>query len=476
MINQRNPQLAYNLVSRIAPSVSLTAREGTLLARAVRENMVPLANLTGQVADLDFIETVRNAADNEAHEAVVAAAVAQGVEVINARLRLIRNDCTGDIEWVTQRVEGEVQDLLVAQPSVTVVESVMPKLYDNQTFLSLLEPFQEAPYQDIKIPDGTFPELTPAEIGQLFVTGDADLDADFADLFSLAPVSLVDLYNTYLRNKKPATYPAGTALVKPNYVYWRVLEAAALFLLGRGVVNNTIPGVNLSVQELRAIGSAFQRRYGAAANRALSERAGIVRRGTIYMANSREGNTDQVVVYQENYLSWITDGDGDGDQLSGSVEVLIGAYLKEQLAKLDRIPPSRYEEFTKAYERQAQLDNIKLMERRTAIVTASVVRSMELLLASEVDYTVLPINREDATKRMREVVAKRKFNVGDDVHYYVRHVVCKTLYDAIDAENFLKQVDKYQEDRPELTPRMCATLATRQVIVDWLWTQVNVKR
>lgn len=475
MIIQRNIESAGILLNRISPLVRLQPKEGTPLARVVRESVAPCVNLEKNPSELDFPTLIKECSDNnEAHALVIDALVAQGISAVQAQLRVIKNDCKDDIEYVFGRVTKEVESVMVAVPKVHIAESSYPKLYDSMTFASLIDPYQQFAYQDITIPEGVFPNLTPAEAKQLLMCGDSEIDGAVEELVAVLPVTPQDIYNKHYRKQSVINYPNPQQMVEPYFVYYQVIESALLFLMSLSLQQNPIANINLSAQELKLLTTTLCRKYGASCNKNLSARERILQSGDVFFTTRRKDETTTIVVYQENYIRWLTDGDGDGN--SGSVEVLVGMYLRDVLLKFNSIPSSRYEEYQRAYERYMQNEEVLLKEKRSAIVTAAVAKAMEKLLASEVDYTILPLPKDQYLVKMRDVISKRAYFDSDDVYQYCRRVVCRVLYEHLQAESFLTAMDKYQEEQPNLTPRECALLATRQLITDYLWSQCQVIR
>lgn len=475
MITQRNIESAGVLLNRISPLVRLQPKEGTPLARVVRESVAPCTALEQSPAELDFPTLIKECSDkNDAHALVIDALVTQGISAVQAQLRVIKNDCKDDIEYVFGRVSKDVENVMVVVPKVHIAESTYPKIYDAMTFASLIDPYQQFAYQEVAIPEGVFPNLTPAEAKQLLLCGDSEVDSAVEELLAVLPVTAHDVYNKYFRKQVIANYPIAQQMVEPYFVYYQVIESALMFLMSLSLQQNPIANVNLSAQELKLVATTLCRKYGAACNKHLTARERILQSGDVFFTTRRKDETTTIVVYQENYIRWLTDGDGDGN--TGSVEVLIGMYLRDVLLKFNTIPASRYEEYQRVYDRFMQNEEVMLKEKRSGIVTAAVARAMEKLLASEVDYTILPLPKEQYLAKMRDVISKRAYFDSDDIYQYCRRVVCRVLYEHLQAEGFLTAMDKYQEEQPNLTPRECALLATRQLITDYLWSQCQVIR
>lgn len=475
MILQRNIETAGLLINRISPMARLQPKEGTPLARIVRESVVGCMAITQAPADIDFPTLVKECSEkNENHETILNAVVMQGIDAVQAQLRVIKNDCKDDIEYVFNRVSKEVEEVMTAVAKIHVAESTYPKIYDTMSFAGLIDNYQQFAYQEIAIPDGVFPNLTPAEAQQLVMSGDDEVDAAVLELLAVLPVTPHDVYRKYFRKEMVVNYPAPQDMVEPYFVFFQTIEAPLMFLMGLSLQQNPIANIDLSAEALALIATAICRKYGAACNKALSARDRVTQSGDVFFTTRRKDEMTTIIVYQDNYLRWLTDADGDGN--TGSIEVLIGMFLRDALGKLNTISSTRYEEFQRVYDRYQQNEQMLLKERRTAVVTSAVTKAMERLLATEVDYTVLPMAQEAYLGKMREVIAKRAYFDSDDVYQYCRRIVCRTLYEHLRAEEFLSAMDKCQEEQPDLTPRECALLATKQLITDWLWNQCQVIR
>jgi len=234
-----------------------------------------------------------------------------------------------------------------------------------------------------------------------------------------------------------------------------------IFLFLNGVLNGRAEGVNIDEQSHDIRGRLAQLRNHFAY---ILE----TQRTHLSLLENMEGfgiptlSTEyEQAVRSKPYRKWIKDNDG------ASAEVYL-AFLESK-----RPISALTEDIDGLVAFWKSREAMKLIKRKAeanVAINKYLVRGLSEKI-SEFDF-------EDDVKaefnlKLNKLMATNKFVIGEDLHAFIRNLVCDVLAEGTDAKAILVQIDSELADNPELSPSDAACLAVCDLVANWIADQLS---
>lgn len=460
----KNLSVANQLINNIPTTKQLMVRDGTPLAGLIKETCQALILQEGKTSYMDEVIALSNS--NERHELSMDALVSLGANAVSTQFKVIRNDVRSDIDEVFKWVEESLGDTLSLKPDVVICQSYLPEIFNHQLVAGALEQYQQPATSPINIETDEYPAMTQADLFAVMCAGDSQLESALGDLVNLSQFDVVEIYDKHFRDGRIADYPRPTDMIKPYFVTFDLIESVIVFLIANGLNNNPIEGISVSLAEHRLAMAQMMRKYAYSARYRIKAREVAIKNNVVYQTTTVDvGEVYQIIVYKETYDSWLEAG--------GSVEVLIGLHLHRQLDQLSTISKNQYPNYIESAGQHTARRQLLLKDSRSTEVTKATAVAMERLLR-DFDFELVPYTQTEAYASFRTVMNKYTYFDNMDIYEYVTKIVCVALYDYLNAYKIITAINSYCVDNPDLSPREAALLAKRDVVMDWLYSQVEV--
>lgn len=173
-----------------------------------------------------------------------------------------------------------------------------------------------------------------------------------------------------------------------------------------------------------------------------------------------------VVVNGDLYNEYLEQG--------GSPEALMGAAYHAQERKLDQLLVLNDQLLAEYRRHEAMISERFNAQRFTRVLDA--VRTEVMKYISTIPPESAIRSREDyvaAVKAELELFATRDIGA---LWYFVRRLVCRVFFPHTNALRVLEKIDEVAERMPDASVQTTTYHATIEILIDWLWAQVEIKK
>lgn len=470
MFQQLNPSQATLLLNALPAGKRLIPREGTPLARIVRQT-IEAVGLTALSTDKELSQDeimtliLTNSKAKETHEALMVELVTTHKNQIERQLRYIRNDVRDVVESVFSKVSAALEDRLNDSVKYIVEPTTLPEAAEHPVVTDAIKRIGSG--LGAKVSHGIFPALTNADLEALILanTDDEEVKAFIGSL----PVEMTDIYNTVFRNQRPEVYPSPLEVVGAYRQSFEFVQNLFVVLLAEAMQAKTPPGVNASQAEFSSnLANLVRARCGKVREVTANYRSAVERGQVVERTYAKEFKT-HILVNERAYTEFKEKG--------GTEAHVIGAAVAGSLSTVASVISNPVEKanLEKQYEAHMARLTLELNEKRSVIVAQTTALEVSKVINDNtVNLSDLGYDKTTALANMRQVMATTRFHGQEDVYQFVRSVVCRTLYKAINAEYALEGIDKYCKENEALSVREAALLVLRDLLTLWLSSQMEL--
>lgn len=435
----------------------------------------PLAKLMTRIPpeSTDIYGMVQAVNEDPQHEAVMSALVNEIKPLMTQRISYIRNTIAGVVEDIYDEVNENAKISSSLAIPYDIAPARIPNILAGEFLTTFTRDYREAAIEVAITPKNAFPMYSADELIAImnFLGDDRELISDIADLVDSTSVSVVDIYSKWFLGITPKGYPTANQLIAPSYTQFMYTEWAIVFLLAQGFHKNLDPNVNMRLDQynlflLRLIANTGKYLY----NGLPRLKAQFGDKGALWIGNvTTSAGVTVVIVNAVKYVEALNAG-------TLTAETVLGLAM---LGKLHRMPHGYDEkdiDFAKATynARKSKFEALEL-DRYKANVMVETMKSIsrrinngEFLSASE--------DGVEVTSRCKEILDDYSLLGTEQMFLMIRSVVTKGLYPNSGAYSYFNAMDTYQKQNPNIDPREAATLAARDVIVEYCVNQlVGVK-
>lgn len=463
MFTLKNPNLIALLGEQVDHNVAF--RQGTALGKLINVGTIGADSTTELLGNFD---------KDHAHEAYMSDLENQIRSIIGDEIRFIRNTVSSVIEDVHQLLEDKVATLVPKGYKNQVIQARVPEFLLSEELVGMVSKYETASVKDVTFSKNVFPSLTSQELLSIMNTiDDPEMISMVNGLVDSTSTNLVDIYNKWFRNDKASDYPRPGELTKPSYTPFIYTERAIAYLLAVGFYKNTHPDVNLDLATYTSQLSVLAASLGKQLFQNLTLVTNLANTGKLLVSVEPTSEGRNVIVRGRVYDKFLELQDATPDTLLAlegtyrtqlnnlTLEVITNEDLGDLVAKANVVAT-----------REANYHKSLIQNQRMTYI----LKELMLTLSSIIDEEkyVLPEGKSKAeVLNACRVVAKDFGNFSmDSMYYMVRNVVCTGLYPNSTALTYLKAMDQYQKQNPNITAREAATLATRDALVEWSVNQL----
>ena len=152
----------------------------------------------------------------------------------------------------------------------------------------------------------------------------------------------------------------------------------------------------------------------------------------------------------------------------------MGAAYHAQERKLDQLLVLNDQLLAEYRRHEAMISERFNAQRFTRVLDA--VRTEVMKYISTIPPESAVRSREDyvaAVKAELELFATRDIGA---LWYFVRRLVCRVFFPHTNALRVLEKIDEVAERMPDASVQTTTYHATIEILIDWLWAQVEIKK
>lgn len=462
----------------ISSGIKVSARAGTPLSDMVQVSTPHEAygfkihgeGLSPEDMGLDTIEQALNRARDISglqlssagalHGDVIAEAAENASQVIDRNLTLARAVVNPQIMQVLEHVQRQanlsVTDVLDVQIETVNFEG----LWKSDILRSLVDGFKKGGFTSAQsVP--YHPLYADIDIETLLDSGSARLDDRVREWLSDGGLNSIEAaWNKYFVLGRQVDLTMGIDANATN-------EALATFIIANALKNKHPFDVSVNeatyTRQLETI-LFYVAPYVAAAVERFEEDAA---RNVLVISYpvTRTIKDPKIRVNGAVYKKWLDNG--------GTPEIVLGAYLTDQ--------PTDAESLMREGERYMRSWNAHLAKLKVTQDTNRLATIKEALLTSARDVIEsITENGGVVTNEMYAILRSRVDGMTlyhlNELHAYIRSLICDVLYPNTEAKRILQLLDSYGKEYPELPPRELALLAVTDIVSKWVVAMLNVER
>lgn len=416
-----------------------------------------LALRTKPLADVTFEESSQllvDASKNSEHGELLNQLVQLGVKGVSATLSYARNTVVPEIVEISKTYEELLQERLTkVNDPYTIEQSFIPQIWQSDLAAEIVAPFQNSPVRVIA-PRG-LGEPTDEQIGEMLSSGIGELDEGLRAL---------------LAENNGVGYAAVRRLIAGQITveqFSPVFSLAAVQLL-RGIKENPLPGVTMSLDEYRVYHTDLLVQIGGLAYRYLSLLDSQSRNGVLFAAPYTGDAPGTIHVNAAVYAAWLEQGLTPealiGNELDGRRYVRPGDLTNPEIVKtLEAI----YQRYHRLGEQKVRTDN--LLIRRDLFNKVLVLDLQERHTGDRFPEGLkeVPLWTQRLTKAAKLITDKDLENP----YQAFSAVLCATYHAHSDAWRVIEIINDLGEQYPDTDKRELATLATVKYVTLWVMGQ-----
>ena len=452
--NLRNVQMMAEQTSR-----NINFRSGSPLAKLI-------TNIPAEATDVySLLAAVGN---DQQHEATMNVLVNEMIPLLKQRIAFIRNTVSGEVETIMDEIEEETAILPKMFAPVDIKTAKIPDILAGDMLLSYVRRYQDATIETVTPISNAFPRYGSEElIEKMMFVDDQELRKEVLDLVDTTQVSIVDIYNKWFIGTTPVNYPQPNQLVGPSYINFMYTEWAIVFLLAQGFLNNVDANVNLRSEQYNLFMMRLASNTGKYLYNSLPRlKSAMMAGGALLIGVTHVNHVKSLIVNDAEYKARIQAG-----TITPAAVLGLGMLGRENELKMPHALDTKLVDGAEAeFKSQTAKAQAIVMDRYKANVMVALMRS----ILSRVESGKFANNEAPQTvmDRCRELMDDYSLLGTDHLYLMVRSVVAKGLFPNSGAFAYFNAMDTYQKQNPNIDPRAAATLAARDVLVEYCVNQI----
>ena len=460
-----------------AADLKLVPITGTPLDKLVlatrSDDNFSIADGDGYTPSIVDIQYIANAKDEvlggSPHDFAMDNITADAVAAVQGHINFARSVVA---PAVTELVEKTQQTLAELTPSVllgmevVVWEPAAP--LQNPGIESLVRRFESVPFA-IPPLNMRMPNLSVSEITELMQSGSRTLDGDVEIwLAGKGESFLIGIWENVFQMKQAELHET-TSTTFRDFVEDKINgadNALAIFLLARRLVDNPLPGSEMSVNAFNDLVAEFRDQAGARVCRELDIIDGLKKSKTL--VKSINGTT--TVVHASVYKSWIDAG--------GSNEILFGNMLELPASVTVDMLNEKAEALKSKWQRHAAVTATLEANRKFLRTKDTILRHFTSQIREVGDdgfEAATTGNREGVLGRFRDLLGDLNEDDLKDLWGSCLKLICRSRFSRTEAERILGGIERIKRDNPTIDVREAAAVSVIEYVAFWLASQFKVE-
>ena len=462
----------------ISSGVKVTAREGTPLNDLVQtstpheaygfkihgEGLAPedlsLEGVEQALARARDISGIQLSSGGSIHTDVVNEAAELASSVIDRNLTLARTIVNPQIMDVLEHVQRQA-NLTVNDVVDVQIETVnFDGLWKSDILRSLVDGYKKSSFKAAQsVP--YHPLFTDIDLETLLDSGSARLDDRVREWLGDGGANAIEAaWNKYFVLGRVVDLSIGIDSASTN-------EALATFIIANALKNKSPFDVSVNqdtyTRQLETILYYVAPYIATAVERFEQDAARDVL--VLSYPVTRNMKDAKICVNASTYNKWLENG--------GTPEIILGASLLDQPTDGTSLMRDG-ERYMRRWEAQiAQLKVTQDTNRLSTIKEALLQRSRDVIESITEQGGVVT---NEMYKVLRARVDEMTLYHLNDLHAFIRSLICDVLYPNTEAKRILQLLDNYGKEYPDLPPRELALLAVTDIVSKWVVAMISVER
>lgn len=439
-------------VSNIARSLTdkgtlLDTVKGTALGDLVQAIVPPKIKITDDYSADKLIHemsAVKNLNGDPIYDSILNDKVDLCVTAILNSIDVARNTINPMIIEFDKRASTAVENHARMSTDFNIVPIGYPTIFSNPALDELTAKYDESGFVEVSWQENAWPILDTNEIRNAISSKVTRLQKDIDNIHDhLTDYVVVAIYDFLFRNR-----PLNVSIELAVSEYIPIVG----FLLASNWLDNCPDGVKLSKEDLDKSLTDLKVTCAYKIQSILHDYGRKLSQGTFILKVDNHGRT--VSVRSDIYAKWLENG--------GTPELLIGAILSG-----DR-PPFNMDETLKKrylteYNQDRKLRDVAVNDKIGAVITKT---AKDYIMASIEES---PVSYKGTIKnKLQEHLKSHPYRKGMCQNKWIRMVICKTMFSSTNALQILETIDSVKTTNDSMTTREAATMATIELLADWL--------
>lgn len=464
--------------SLISSGVKVSAREGTPLNDLVQistpheaygfklhgEGLAPedlsLEGVEQALARARDISGLQLSSGGSIHTDVVNEAAELASAVIDRNLTLARAVVNPQIMDVLEHVQRQA-NLSVSDVVDVQIETVdFNGVWKSAILRSLVDGFKKSSFTSAQsVP--VHPLYADIDVETLLDSGSARLDGAVREWLAEGGLNAIEnAWNKYFVLGQVKTLSMGIDAESTT-------EALAIFIIANALKNKAPFEVSMSADQYQRQLECIMYYVAPYISEAVERYEESVARDVLVITypTNRKVKDAKIRVNAAVYNKWLENG--------GVPEIILGASLLDQ--PCDGATLMREgERYLRRWDAQiAQLKVTQDTNRLATIKEAMISRSRDVI-ESIVEHGGVVTN--EMYQVLRQRVDEMTLYHLNDLHSFIRSLICDILYPNTEAKRILQLLDNYGKEYPDLPPRELALLAVTDIVSKWVVAMISVER
>lgn len=463
--------ITSNILQGVKPLAKTLAQRGISLESDDATPLGTMVNATDLIVDdSGEVDTVATANINTtstnplpiAHNLALDTLVEEAKKRIAGQLMVARNEVAPLQEAIYNKAVAilEAPEDYADSAQFEIIEYTLPDVVRNDSFTTLIKEFETAFIEPV---GNAFnlPLITAAEIVERCKTGFRGLDSD-VELWLASKGD--DFINSVWIDFFSSTLDSDSRLAVDKLT-GEVDKCLAVFLLTRNLLENVIADSNMDATTYKSKLSTLRNLAGFTLCKIINQYNNYLQNNVIVLVVSGT----KVKVLKETYVKWLEEGN--------QVETLFGMVLTNKdsinvTSTSTKLTESR-DKYLQSWNdfisvRKAIRKENRMQEVRNAILQAF---NEEISPNNGVYKVENPHKAYSDFKSLLRKVHDSKFENLNDV---ILHLITDVLYPNSKVYFILSRMDYHVRSKSASTPREAATLATIELVTDWVCEQINL--
>ena len=447
--------LAKDITDR---GISLRAKADTPLYSLCSESMPPIELFKDNKTifrKLKKLTAIKRQDGVEAHSSLLND-LARGLgESLLSIMSIARNDVNPMVKECLERIEDYVENKSKRNVGISIIPVFQLEILKNGTLDALIEKYTEVELQPVSWETNSWPFFDITFLKESAKNKSKEIDTQVDKLLEETEDDVISaIYDHSFRNRNipEEVVVYNDSLIDILTFLWC---SAWLVKLPEGV-NSNLKELTLNLTNLKSNSARRLNNTMKAFDRKVSQNNFMLQMPNEVMAKN------QFIVQGEIYNKWLTDG--------GSPEILIGAFLSDDLSSITNLTEDKVKEFMRHYNLDVNIRKQEFDSKKAVMVTEATSDYID------VEIENMKADRTLVRERFNVKVKKYPYKETMDLPRWVRKVLCVSFFPNSSALEALEEIDLILTDRPNADPREAATSVAISLIANWINDNIEVSR
>lgn len=488
MINDSALPLAIELANQLRDNTKLGLKHGSPLEELVRYSYPTQlgSEYNGNQPDNADIYQIpecsrtKNQQGVVMHDVATTEVISKVGSIIADNLRTARAVVNPMILSAVDTVTTEMDRIQMGKTNpYTILPDHFSDVWNNPILVSLIEPYKDVPNYDIRSISG-LPGFNDVNVDDLLATGIARFDEDLAKVpTNHNPSWLNQVYQLGIveASNQDAQFDTENnisslvdMMAKP---YFNRDEILAVFIMTKQLLADVPNGTRGDLAHIKEMLAAIMSETGRVLNHILSRRERIMRNRELIIGYPSVGN-DYLQYYNKEliievngdvYNMWLKEG--------GSPEALFGSAASTREKSYTALLENA-EGFVERWNRESRVINTRIRMQKNV----NLLEALKISISREInklEEDALPAPREILHGLLDKEIKMLKDKDLENVYFAARQLICRSIFPNTESEKILCAIDKAMTDNPDIQPREAASMATIELVTDWLCEWITIQ-